>query len=444
MQSKKYLPDQLSKQGLVSKKNSPRVSIGLAVYNGENFIREAIDSILAQTFTDFELIISDNASTDQTEAICKAYAAQDERVRYYRNPENFGAVVNSNRAFELASGEYFKWASHDDVIRPEFLAKCVEVLDRDPSVILCYPRTITIDEQGNPRKEWETRPEFDSTVPYRRFREVLAPVETFPIWGLMRSEVLKKTPLFGSYPECDLTLLTELSLHGRFYEIPEFLFLSREHRKRSVRAYDFRNPYKAIAWYNPKRSAKLFFPAWQLLAGHIAGINRSPVSWRDRLPCYLEMAKWIKEYRHQLLRDIIVATKQVPGIGSAVTQVHKQQVESSWSRQVAQIVKAVESIIPVEEAFILVDENQFDSEAFSRWRTLPFLEQNGQYWGLPPDDYTAIAELERLHQNGANFIVFTWPTFWWFSHYTNFHGYLRSKFCCLLENDHLVVFKLRQ
>ena len=115
--------------------STPKVSLGLPVYNGENFIAQAIESILAQTFTDFELIITDNGSTDRTPKICEAYAARDRRVAYSRNPENLGAAPNFNRAFALSSGRYFKWVAHDDLIAPEFLARCVKVLDNDPSVV---------------------------------------------------------------------------------------------------------------------------------------------------------------------------------------------------------------------------------------------------------------------------------------------------------------------
>ncbi len=128
--------------------HSPRVSVGLAVYNGENFIRAAIDSILAQTFTDFELVISDNASTDKTQEICLEYAAKDGRIRYYRCERNMGAAWNQNRVFELSRGEYFRLAAHDDVIAPEYLAKCVEVLDQNPSVVLCHSWTKAINDQG--------------------------------------------------------------------------------------------------------------------------------------------------------------------------------------------------------------------------------------------------------------------------------------------------------
>ena len=135
--------------------NKPCVSIGLPVYNGEKFLKETLDSILAQTFEDFELIISDNASTDRTEEICKEYAAKDRRIRYYRNKENLGAGWNNNRVFELCTGEYFKWNAHDDVCAPEFLERCIKVLVQDPTVVLCYPKVTVIDEQGKFVRNWD-------------------------------------------------------------------------------------------------------------------------------------------------------------------------------------------------------------------------------------------------------------------------------------------------
>lgn len=128
--------------------NQPRLSIGLPVFNGDKFLNKAIDSLLAQTFEDFELIISDNASTDKTEEICRTYAEKDQRIRYYRNEKNIGCARNFNRVFKLSSAEYFKWAAHDDLHAPNFLMKCVEVLDQNPSVILCHSQVYIIDEYG--------------------------------------------------------------------------------------------------------------------------------------------------------------------------------------------------------------------------------------------------------------------------------------------------------
>jgi glycosyltransferase involved in cell wall biosynthesis len=422
---------------------NPKVSIGLPVYNGENYVREAIESILSQTLEEFELIISDNASTDQTEQICRSYAVQDERIRYFRNQENLGAPSNYTIVFELASCEFFKWAAHDDVCLPDFLAKCVEVLDHDPTVVLCYARAITIDSKGNFGKKWDPRPEVGSEIPHRRFREVLLPIETHPMWGLIRTNILRKTPLLGNYVEHDRPLLSELSLHGRFYEIPDFLFLHREHRQRASRTHDFRKPHEAIGWFDPKMSGKIIFPAWRLFSEHIAGINRSPLNWRERLFCYIEMARWLKEHKQKLLRDLMVGGGRIHVIGPIFSGAYKKHLESRWSKQTKRMVKDLKPIIPTKDIFILVDEATLQPETFSEWRPIPFLEREGQYWGLPPDDSTAIRELERLREDGANFIVFGWPAFWWLNHFTEFHRYLQSQFDCLVKNNRIVVFDLQ-
>ena len=127
---------------------TPHVSVGMPVYNGERYIAQAIESILSQTFPDFELIICDNASTDATEGMCLEYAAEDPRVRYYRNDRNRGAAWNHNRVVELARGEYFRWQCHDDYCDATLLERCLAVLHGDPSVVLCYPQFVRVDEQG--------------------------------------------------------------------------------------------------------------------------------------------------------------------------------------------------------------------------------------------------------------------------------------------------------
>lgn len=108
--------------------DKPLVSIGMPVYNGERYIRQALDSLLAQDYANFELIISDNVSTDGTQGICLEYAARDERIRYYRNETNLGALRNFNRVFELSSGKYFMWAAHDDVWNPAYVQEVLALL----------------------------------------------------------------------------------------------------------------------------------------------------------------------------------------------------------------------------------------------------------------------------------------------------------------------------
>ena len=128
--------------------NTPRVSVGMPVYNGERFVAQAIELILSQTFRDFELIISDNASTDATERICREYAERDGRIRYYRSEKNCGAAWNNNHLVHLARGEYFKWQCHDDYCDPTFIEKCLAGIRGDRSVVLCYPQFVRVDEQG--------------------------------------------------------------------------------------------------------------------------------------------------------------------------------------------------------------------------------------------------------------------------------------------------------
>ena len=127
--------------------SSPTVSIGMPVYNGEKYLRQAISSILNQTYPDFELIISDNASTDETRQICLQYAARDRRIRYQCNPQNIGAAKNFNLVFKLASGKYFKWMAHDDTVTSDFLSKCVDILEQNLQVVLCHTRVRIIDAE---------------------------------------------------------------------------------------------------------------------------------------------------------------------------------------------------------------------------------------------------------------------------------------------------------
>src|SRR5687768_13669514 len=115
---------------------TPKVSIGLPVYNGADFIQACVASLLAQDYGDFEIVISDNASTDRTEEICRDLVAKDNRVRYFRNETNLGACPNYNKVFHHARGEYFKWAAHDDECHPAMIRRCVEVLSASPSSVV--------------------------------------------------------------------------------------------------------------------------------------------------------------------------------------------------------------------------------------------------------------------------------------------------------------------
>ena len=269
-----------------------RVSIGLPVFNGENYLEEALDSILAQTHSDFELIISDNASTDRTEEICRAYTARDERIRYFRNGTNLGAAKNFNRVFELSSGEYFKWAAHDDLCTPEYLERCVEILDRESDVVLCYSKTSIINERGELVENYFDGFDLRSLKPHERFRDFFqAPGLCNPIFGLIRASVLKRTPLIGNYAASDRVLLGELALLGQFYEVPEYLFLRRGHPQRSMAANV--TDSEIAAWFDPAMSRKIFLPRWRRFFEYLSAIKRTPLSWSERALCYMQVGRFV-------------------------------------------------------------------------------------------------------------------------------------------------------
>lgn len=282
----------------------PRVSIGLAVYNGEKYLEEAIRSILAQTFTDFELIISDNASTDRTAEICKRYAEQDPRIRYSRNETNIGGANNENLTFKLARGRYFRWAAHDDICAPELLEKCAEVLDRYPEVVLCQTATVTIDENGHDLGS-EQHYEGTASTPVERFRQLSSMYHRCEsTYGLIRSEVMRRTRLQLNYTDSDRVLLCELALYGSFYQVPEPLFYKRLHPGNQYKDWQGR-----MAWFLPdlQKSGRLTFPMSQQFFDYLVTIHRVPLAWRDKLLCYLWMGPWLYVNKRRLVNELLVA-----------------------------------------------------------------------------------------------------------------------------------------
>jgi glycosyltransferase involved in cell wall biosynthesis len=288
----------------------PLVSIGLPVYNGERYLQEAIDSILAQTCDDFELIISDNGSSDRTEAICRAYAKRDSRIRYVREAQNRGAGWNFDRVFELARGKYFRWACHDDICAPNLLAKCVAILESQAEVVLAYPQTIIIDETGKQLSQYDDNFQLTAFQPAARFKRYLQLVRNghgcHPFFGLIRTDILQKLLPLGSYPSSDLVLLGKLTLYGTFSEISEPLFLKRDHPQSSVRAHNaFR---ERIAWYDPQKRGKLHLTRWKWLREYVSAIAAAPVSSQVKVRCYLLlMTRWLVWNWLWLAKDLLKA-----------------------------------------------------------------------------------------------------------------------------------------
>jgi glycosyltransferase involved in cell wall biosynthesis len=277
--------------------NKPRLSIGLPVYNGAQYLEQSLNSLLHQSYSNFELILSDNASTDSTGSICQAYAAKDKRIRYYRNEKNIGANPNFNRVFELSSGTYFKWAACDDIHDERFIERCIEVLDNEPSVVLCYTRTEQIDENGVSLGPLDFELDAASPSPNQRFYNMIHVDHwCFQIFGVIRSETLRKTPRLGQHYGADRVLLAEISLHGRFHEIPEYLFKRRNHGGTSWQIVHSRDKLELASYLGSNSAAgQMRFLGIKNFQGYASAIHRAPLGWSEKLKCYSQLMRLIIE-----------------------------------------------------------------------------------------------------------------------------------------------------
>jgi len=282
----------------------------MPVFNGELYLEKALRSLLTQTFPHFELIISNNASTDKTGEICQDYAKLDSRIRYYCNEVNIGFGKNQNRVYALARGEFFLLAHHDDIRAPEYLERSISVLDSDPSVVVCYSETRDIDANDKllPRKDPTLR--LDSFSLRDRFRDVIRMDHICePDFGLMRMRTLNKTKLHGDYADSDRVLLAELALYGRFYKLPQCLFFRRSHPLQSTALTPDRR--SRTVWFNPEKTGKLLFPHFRQFTEYLKAINRTPISMPDRIWCYLQMCRWFGANRSRLFSDVELAGRDI-------------------------------------------------------------------------------------------------------------------------------------
>ncbi len=281
----------------------PSVCIGLPVHNGEAYLAEAFESLLTQTCGDFEVVVSDNASTDGTAAICRAYAARDQRIRYTRLETNMGAGPNFNRVFGFCRSPYFKWMCHDDVLAPEWLARCVALLDSDPHAVLAHTAVRMIAEDGRPLK---VRPA-DGRVIDARGKPLLAveplhlaegerPEDRFrdalrrSTWctaglGLVRAEALRRTHLHGDFYGSDFVLLAELALLGRFRQDEEPLTLKRVHGAITVH----KTRAERAAWINPV--VKPGMPWLRIRLAYLRTLSVASLTLGQQLSCLGTVAR---------------------------------------------------------------------------------------------------------------------------------------------------------
>ena len=280
----------------------------MPVYNGQQYIAQAIECVLRQTMTDLELIISDNASTDATPEICRTYVESDPRVRYVRQERNLGAPANYQFVREQARGEYFKWAAANDLFDDRLLERCLEVLQGDPGVVLCYPRTRLIDRFGNAIGDYDDRMHLQEEEPSRRFIRLVQHLRlNNPLNGVIRMDVLRQCRPLGRYLSSDVHLVAELSLRGRFHELPEVMFYRRLD---NTAATVGKSQRELIEIHQPGSRRRVDPTFWRLDLGNFPLVFRAPIAFSEKLRLFRYLLRQLVWHRDKLAAEAGAVVKQ--------------------------------------------------------------------------------------------------------------------------------------
>ncbi len=294
--------------------HTPQISIALPVFNGENYLPAAIESVLAQTFEDFELIITDNASTDGTAEICKRYASDDPRISYRRNAQNIGPNQNFKLGLSLARGQFFKWAAHDDLLAPSLLAKCVALLRNDPQAVLVQSLVGIIDETGSQIATYNSGLANASDLnPAVRLRPLVLhrPLCT-DIFGVFRTEVLRQTPgLSNNYFGSDRSLLAEIAVLGKIEQVPEVLFFHRHHSRRYSAAV---KPSERVSENRSDGGRKVELSHWLIFKDFKRAVDEHVHDPAQKRQCYRVLAGWWLVDANALRVLIEVVSQVIPQV----------------------------------------------------------------------------------------------------------------------------------
>lgn len=289
--------------GATAAPTRPRIGIGMPVYNGEAHIGQSIESILGQTFSNLELVISDNQSTDGTETICRQYAKLDKRIRYVRNDRNCGGPGNFTRVFGLCRGEYHKWATADDWCEHTMLDKAIRQLDHHPDLVLVYPKTCLVNSSGTITDYFEDHLDLHEDTPSDRFIRVL---ETITLChahlGVIRRAAMASTGLIGGEIGSDSRFVAEISLYGKLMVLPEHLFFRRFHESSS--SWDRSDEERQRRYYAPDKSSSLGMDLWRRLHGLLAAVWRAPIDPRQKWIIVRYLGRVARHRRDELGREL--------------------------------------------------------------------------------------------------------------------------------------------
>jgi glycosyltransferase involved in cell wall biosynthesis len=306
----------------------PRITIGMPVYNGEKFIRATVDSLLAQSFTDFELIVSDNASTDSTEQICREYAVKDPRFIYVRNARNLGPAANYNVSMDMARSDLFKWCAADDVYGPQCLERCIQTIDANPDAVAVYARTKIIDEEGKYVRDYDCELKLSAPHAFQRLAALIFVRHrnhgAHEIWSVMRLAKLREAGHKQALVRADSVLLVRIALLGKMLRLEEFHFFNRDHANRSSRYLGKREvradsklsawlgvgPLPNGEWWDARLKGKILFPDWRVMQQYYLAVSQTRLSLFERISCHAVLAIFVVKHTPKLLRDVLIAGEQ--------------------------------------------------------------------------------------------------------------------------------------
>jgi glycosyltransferase involved in cell wall biosynthesis len=280
--------------------DGPLVTIGLPVFNASRYLAECLTALVSQTYHNIRIVISDNASTDHTLAICDEYATRDARISIVRTDKNRGAGWNHRRVLELAKGTYFRWQGADDTIAPSFVAACIAALEANPQAVLAYPLTTIIDDDGLVLRKTSDRLPLGASDPGVRFATLLSPwsITHSPFYGVMRLSAVAALPPFGAFLASDRAFLAELALRGQFVQVEEYLMYRRHHAKHTTQTEESERELM-----DPETAHEFRPREFRVLREHLGAAWRAPASPMRKLRYFASVGSWVIAQRGTFISE---------------------------------------------------------------------------------------------------------------------------------------------